>query len=131
MLFDSMSYKTKIAIAVIATLFTLFLVGTSIPVIPMIGEAGVSLWVIVVPLAMLIIFAVGTVRLWKKALLERAVATGKLYPGEKLARQLQAEHGGELLYDEPGTDIRNWTITVKGADGFSRSIMTKSGKEVS
>ena len=130
MILDSMSYKAKIAQAVISTIFTLLLVGISIPVIPIFAEAG-TVWMILLPLAVTVFAAVGTAWLWKKALLEQAVATGRLYPGEKLAHQLHAEHGGELLYDEPGTDIRNWTITVEGADGFSRTIMTKSGKEVS
>ena len=131
MIFDSMSYKAKFTVAVIATLLTLSLVGVSIPVIPVFMDGGASLWIIVVPLALTLLSIVGTAWLWQKALLAQAVATGRLYPGEKLARQLQVEHGGELLYDEPGTDIRNWTITVEGADGFSRTIMTKSGKEVS
>ncbi|SEJ78607.1 hypothetical protein SAMN04487917_11390 [Arthrobacter sp. yr096] len=131
MIFDSMTYRAKVAVAVIMTLLTLVLILSSIPVIPMLLEAGVTPWFIVVPGALTIFVAAGSVWAWKKALAEHAVATGKLYPGEKLANQLHAEHGGELVYDEPGTDIRNWSITVKGADGFTRTVMTKSGKEAS
>jgi hypothetical protein len=129
-IFDFMSYKAKIAVAVIATLLCLLLIGSSISVVPTVVEIGGPLWLIVVPLALTIFWVAGTVWLWQKALQAHASATGKLYPGEKLARQLLAEHGGELIYNEPGTNIRKWSIAVEGADGFRRTLMTTSGKEV-
>ncbi|WP_431230832.1 hypothetical protein [Paenarthrobacter nicotinovorans] len=130
MLFDGMSYRTKIAVAVIATIVAVGSIVGVILLAGLIAGGQVPYWLILIPAVLTGLWIPMTGWLWKNALLEREVATGKLYKGEQLARQLVAEHGGELIHNERGADIRNWSITVEGADGFNRTIMTRSGKEV-
>lgn len=129
--YDFMSYKGKFAIAAIATLLGIWLILGLIWLIPITAAGDAPLAFVIIAAVVALLWITVCVWLWERAVAEYGSATGRLYPGEKVARQLHAEHGGELIYGHEDKPFRHWTVTVQGADGFNRTILTRNGKEVS
>lgn len=129
--YDFMSYKGKYVIAAVGTLLGIWLIWALTSLIAVIAAGDATSTLAIIPAALALLWIPVAVWLWKRAVDEHAVAKGRLHPGEKIARQLHAEHGGELIYGHEDKPFRHWTITVQGADGFNRTILTRNGKEIS